>query len=69
MGVLKGFDALLNLVLDDCMEVALNPTTGVEEQRPLGLLIVRGPNVSSICPEDGLVEIENPFQAGDGEEA
>ncbi len=58
VGVLKGFDPLLNLVLDECSEVASELGA---DSRPLGLLVARGTNVLSICPEADMVEIENPF--------
>ena len=29
--------------------------------RQLGMLIVRGPSLSFICPADGFQEISNPF--------
>ncbi len=40
-----------------------------EETRTLGLVVCRGPNITVLSPEDGMVEIENPFVAagGDGE--
>lgn len=33
------------------------------EQRGLGLVVCRGPNITVLAPEDGMVSIENPFQA------
>jgi U6 snRNA-associated Sm-like protein LSm7 len=62
VGVLKGFDPLMNLVLDESAEVA---SEGPADRRALGLLVARGTNVTSICPEDEMIEIENPFLAGD----
>jgi U6 snRNA-associated Sm-like protein LSm7 len=46
IGVLKGFDQVSNLVLDDVWEIIKCPA-GVKEvsRRELGLIIVRGPNV------------------------
>lgn len=46
---------------------ASDPTTTTEETRTLGLVVCRGPNVTVLSPEDGMVEIENPFLAA-GEE-
>lgn len=60
VGVLKGFDPLLNVVLDDAVEVVTLPD-GSEVNRPLGLLVCRGPNVSLISPFVGMKQIENPF--------
>lgn len=108
VGVLKGYDQLVNMVLDDTVEYlrgelfvwsaiplqllllpwprlgphhmvplfspsacsladASDPTTTTEETRTLGLVVCRGPNVTVLSPEDGMVEIENPFLAA-GEE-
>ena len=56
VGVLKGADPICNLVLDDTIEYlrshddAYNLT---ETTRELGLLIIRGPTVLSICDEEG----------------
>jgi U6 snRNA-associated Sm-like protein LSm7 len=67
MGILKGYDGLLNLVLDDAIETLHRPqhleTLGDSEHitRILGLLVCRGPSVVMIAPEDGSAEIPNPF--------
>lgn len=44
VGLLKGFDQTINLVLEDTHERVYSDDTGVE-QIPLGLYIVRGDNV------------------------
>lgn len=46
VGILKGFDQVSNLVMDDVWEIIKDPS-GVKEisRRELGLIIVRGPNV------------------------
>ncbi|GME84172.1 unnamed protein product [Ambrosiozyma monospora] len=83
-GILKGFDTLLNLVLDETVEVIrdsdgkLPPVkegsddTTSGNQRKLGLVVVRGPLLLTISPCEGFEIIENPFvenvSAG-GEEA
>eukprot|EP01057_Protomagalhaensia_wolfi_P000331 Protomagalhaensia_wolfi_Nauph_80__330@NODE_1184_length_1671_cov_149_034926_g908_i0_p4_GENE_NODE_1184_length_1671_cov_149_034926_g908_i0NODE_1184_length_1671_cov_149_034926_g908_i0_p4_ORF_typecomplete_len112_score11_72LSM/PF01423_22/2_6e16Hfq/PF17209_3/0_006DUF150_C/PF17384_2/0_02_NODE_1184_length_1671_cov_149_034926_g908_i022336 len=61
-GVLKGFDDIVNLVLDDSKETLLN-TKGepTDRLRYLGLVVVRGTGVVMICTEDGFEEIPNPF--------
>ncbi|KAJ3033898.1 Sm-like protein lsm7 [Rhizophlyctis rosea] len=64
IGSLKGFDQLLNLVLDDTEELLRDPedpsrTTG--ETRQLGLVVCRGPALILISPLDGTEEIANPF--------
>ncbi|KAI0092263.1 hypothetical protein BDY19DRAFT_589924 [Irpex rosettiformis] len=60
-GVLKGFDQLLNLVLDDVEEniQTENETTA----RSLGLVVLRGPTITLLSPVDGSEEIANPFLA------
>ena len=74
-GVLKGFDQLLNLVLDDVEE---NLQTGEllhyfttfkllclpeseQTTRSLGLVVCRGPTITLLSPVDGSEEIANPF--------
>ncbi|KAK1830268.1 U6 snRNA-associated Sm-like protein LSm7 [Podospora conica] len=59
-GVLKGYDALMNLVLDDVKE-ALRDDEGNEMNRSLGLVIVRGTLLVVISPVDGSEVIANPF--------
>lgn len=64
-GTLKGYDQLLNLVLDDVEEVVRNPETLVPvapaQLRQLGLIIVRGTSLIVLNPADGFEQIENPF--------
>jgi U6 snRNA-associated Sm-like protein LSm7 len=64
VGVLKGFDDIVNLVLDDTIEYFEFGT----KARKLGRVVVRGPQVSLVSPEEGFQQIENPF-AADEEEA
>ncbi|KAI1851979.1 hypothetical protein JX265_008215 [Neoarthrinium moseri] len=59
-GTLKGYDALMNLVLDDVQE-AVRDDEGNETTRPLGLVVVRGTLLVVISPVDGSEVIENPF--------
>ncbi|CAG8778274.1 20024_t:CDS:2 [Gigaspora margarita] len=54
-GSLKGYDPLLNLVLDDTEEQLR------DDVRSLGLIVCRGPAVILISPVDGTEEIANPF--------
>uniref|UniRef100_A0A7E4VIG4 Sm domain-containing protein n=1 Tax=Panagrellus redivivus TaxID=6233 RepID=A0A7E4VIG4_PANRE len=70
-GVLKGYDTLLNLVLDDVTEFLRDPDdpfrlTG--ETRQLGLIVCRGPCITIVGPADGVEEIENPFAQAENEE-
>ncbi|CAN8065239.1 unnamed protein product [Agarophyton chilense] len=65
-GVLKGWDPLLNLVLDDAVEQLRDPLDAsalVARHRRLGLLIARGTSVITIAPLHGLESIHNPFLA------
>ena len=54
-GVLKGYDQLVNIVLEN----ALEQFSGLS--RTLGTAICRGTTVMTVCPQDGFEEIANPF--------
>ncbi|WFD25307.1 U6 snRNP-associated protein Lsm7 [Malassezia nana] len=60
IGVLKGYDQLMNLVMDDVEELLHNPANGetTGERRSLGLAILRGTNLTLISPVDGFEMIE-----------
>uniref|UniRef100_A0A673TSX8 U6 snRNA-associated Sm-like protein LSm7 n=1 Tax=Suricata suricatta TaxID=37032 RepID=A0A673TSX8_SURSU len=63
-GILKGFDPLLNLVLDGTVEYMRDPDDQyklTEDTRQLGLVVCRGTSVVLICPQDGMEAIPNPF--------
>mmetsp|Transcript_42588 Transcript_42588/g.99087 ORF Transcript_42588/g.99087 Transcript_42588/m.99087 type:complete len:99 (+) Transcript_42588:65-361(+) len=63
-GALKGFDTLVNLVLDDTIELMRDPDDPYKltgDQRTLGLIVARGTAVTLVCPCDGMAEIANPF--------
>jgi len=64
-GTLKGFDPLLNLVLDDVEEVLRDPQTlqpyQPQKTRVLGLAVVRGTSIMAVNPLQGFEEISNPF--------
>ncbi|XP_014672819.1 PREDICTED: U6 snRNA-associated Sm-like protein LSm7 [Priapulus caudatus] len=65
-GVLKGYDPLLNLVLDGTTEYLRDPDDPyrlTEDSRQLGLVVCRGTAVVLICPLDGMEAIPNPFVA------
>merc|ERR1712151_709626 len=68
-GILKGFDELVNIVLDECEEYIKDDNGNSGQTRKLGLAVVRGPQVSLVSPEDGTDEISNPFLGGDAEES
>ncbi|XP_078473445.1 U6 snRNA-associated Sm-like protein LSm7 isoform X1 [Lampetra planeri] len=68
-GMLKGYDPLLNLVLDGTIEYLRDPDDQyklTEDTRPLGLVVCRGTSVVLICPLDGMEAIPNPFVQQDG---
>ncbi len=67
VGVLKGFDQLVNIVLDDTTEYLPTPAGGAGATRYLGLVVCRGPAITVVGPEDGMEEIANPFLGGDDE--
>ncbi|KAG0365888.1 hypothetical protein BC939DRAFT_459323 [Gamsiella multidivaricata] len=63
IGTLKGYDPLLNLVLDETEECLRDPEDGrlLDQTRTLGLIVCRGPAIILISPMDGTMEIANPF--------
>ncbi|XP_038045820.1 U6 snRNA-associated Sm-like protein LSm7 [Patiria miniata] len=68
-GILKGFDPLLNLVLDGTSEFQRDPDDPykiTEDTRDLGLVVCRGTSVVLICPADGMEQIANPFVQQEG---
>ncbi|ENN71164.1 U6 snRNA-associated Sm-like protein LSm7 [Dendroctonus ponderosae] len=67
-GILKGYDPLLNLVLDNTIEYLRDPDDPyklAEDTRELGLVVCRGTSVVLICPMDGMESIPNPFISQD----
>jgi len=76
-GVLKGYDQLLNLVLDEVEEemngnricssnnlLLISRALDPEpHKRALGLVVLRGPTITLLSPVDGSEEISNPFLA------
>ena len=66
-GILKGFDALMNLVLDNTEEVLRDPEDSSliwkgHPPRELGLVVCRGTSIVMVNPDHGVEEIANPFQ-------
>ncbi|KAI5303537.1 hypothetical protein KEM56_007445 [Ascosphaera pollenicola] len=59
-GILKGYDQLMNLVLDDVKEV-MRDDEGNQTTRFLGLIVARGTLLVLVSPVDGSEEIANPF--------
>jgi len=66
IGTLKGFDQLMNVVLDDVKEV-MRDDEGNESTRALGLIVARGTLLVLISPIDGSEEIANPFVQAEDE--
>ncbi|KAF2247084.1 U6 snRNA-associated Sm-like protein LSm7 [Trematosphaeria pertusa] len=60
IGTLKGYDQLMNLVLDEVKE-AMTDDEGNVRYRKLGLIVARGTLLVVISPVDGSEEIANPF--------
>jgi U6 snRNA-associated Sm-like protein LSm7 len=66
VGTLKGYDQLINIVLDDTIEYRRSsddagaPAVSAET-RNIGLIVCRGPQITVLSPDDGFTEIENPF--------
>ncbi|EGG07517.1 uncharacterized protein MELLADRAFT_35470, partial [Melampsora larici-populina 98AG31] len=58
-GILKGYDGLLNLVMDE-VEESLKPEE-TTKTRSLGLAVIRGTSLVVISPVEGFEEIANPF--------
>ena len=69
VGVLKGYDDMVNMVLEDCVEYLLDEATGNigNMARNIPNLICRGPQVTLVAPEEGFAQISNPFTGGDDE--
>lgn len=63
IGILKGYDQLMNLVMDDVEEYIRDPESGdlTEKTRPLGLAVLRGTALTVLNPADGFGQIANPF--------
>nr|POE85188.1 sm-like protein lsm7 [Quercus suber] len=66
-GTLKGYDQLMNLVLDNVKEITRDDE-GNMSTRSLGLLVARGTLLVLISPLDGSEEIANPFVQDDDDE-
>ncbi|GBF96667.1 U6 snRNA-associated protein Sm [Raphidocelis subcapitata] len=67
-GILKGYDQLFNVVLDDAVEYLRDPDDPMrvtDETRTLGLIVCRGTAVTLIAPTAGMEEIANPFMQQD----
>ncbi|GAA0141647.1 RNA splicing factor [Lithospermum erythrorhizon] len=68
-GTLKGYDQLLNLVLDEAVEFLRDnddPLKTTDQTHRLGLIVCRGTAMMLVAPTDGTDEIANPFIQADG---
>ena len=63
IGTMIGCDRVQNVVLDDAKEVhgPIAAPNNSFKLREFGLCVVRGSQIVFIAPEDGLVQIENPW--------
>ncbi|KAF0976856.1 hypothetical protein FDP41_004151 [Naegleria fowleri] len=70
-GILRGYDTMINLVLEDCYEFIRDSQDHHKRKlgennkqyvRKLGIVICRGTSLMHLCPVDGTEEIENPFE-------
>lgn len=64
VGVLKGFDQLMNLVLEDVEETLRDPEDEnvlTDKTRTFKVVVVRGPLLLTLSPLNGTESIENPF--------
>jgi U6 snRNA-associated Sm-like protein LSm7 len=67
-GILRGYDTLVNIVLDDCVEFIRDPEDQykiTDKTRSLGLCVCRGSAVMCCYPSEGTQEIANPFNDAD----
>ena len=63
-GVLKGYDTVLNLVLDGTVDYLRNPkdlNSLSGETRELGICVCKGATILLLCPADSIEAIPNPF--------
>ncbi|CDO94487.1 unnamed protein product [Kluyveromyces dobzhanskii CBS 2104] len=50
-GKIRGFDEFMNVVIDDAVEVPVDPSTGKEEDNkavPLGRIMLKGDNITLV---------------------
>lgn len=59
-GKLKGYDALVNIVLDEAKEF-IEEQDGNTSERDFGLVVCKGSSVMVVYPEIGTEEIANPW--------
>jgi len=72
VGTLRGYDQLVNIVLDDTVEFLRSsdtPDQSTDKTRKLGLVVARGTSVMLVYPAEGMEEIDNPYEQGNEAEA
>ena len=63
--MLKGYDTLANLVLDETQETLRDPEDPfvlTDQTRDLGLVVLKGTSIILVSLVDGTEEIANPFE-------
>lgn len=64
-GILKGYDQLMNLVLDETVEYMRDEEDDTiilkEKTRNLGLVVIRGTMLLTLSPLSGAEIISNPY--------
>eukprot|EP01125_Pyxidicula_operculata_P001811 TRINITY_DN11656_c0_g1_i1.p1 TRINITY_DN11656_c0_g1~~TRINITY_DN11656_c0_g1_i1.p1 ORF type:complete len:127 (+),score=18.74 TRINITY_DN11656_c0_g1_i1:44-382(+) len=63
-GILRGYDTLVNMVLEDTIEYIRSPNdpyTLTEQTRQLGVSVCRGNAIMCVYPAEGTMETDNPF--------
>jgi len=64
IGILKSYDQIPNLILDDCIEHIRSqddPYIITDKSREIGVFMVRGTSIVSVAPADAIKQIANPF--------
>lgn len=63
-GVLKSYDVIPNIVLDDCIEHLRSeedPYVVTDKTRDIGIFMIRGTSIVSVAPVSAISQISNPF--------
>ena len=71
VGILRGFDPMVNVVIDDSVEHLRSendPYKASGKTRKLGRVVCRGNNVTMCAPEEGYESIANPFTGAEEED-
>ncbi len=63
-GILKSYDQIPNIVLDECIENIRSqedPYVITDKTRNIGLFMLRGTSIVSVAPVAAISQISNPF--------